>query len=56
MWVHITLMKTKDIFTTEDYFLPFVQIHMVPIQTSAFSNAISFNPKNRVHKFCSEFG
>jgi hypothetical protein len=37
-------MKTKDIFTTEDYFLPFVQIHMVPIQTSVICNAVHSTP------------
>lgn len=56
MWVPITLRKTRDIFTTEDYLLPFAQIHMVPIQTQALSNVVLFNPKNRVHEFCSKFG
>ena len=56
MCAHITLMKTKGIFITEDYFLPVVQIHMAPIQTSVISNAISFDPKNRVHNLGSKFG
>lgn len=50
MWAHITRMKTKDIFTTGDYFLPFVQIHMVPIRTSVICSAVSFNSKNRIEK------
>lgn len=56
MCVHITYMKTKGIFIIEGYFLPVVQTHMRPIQTSVIGNAVSFDPKNRVHNFCPKFG
>lgn len=47
MRVHITLLKTKGIFTTRDYFLPFAQIHMVPIQMSVIRVPSHSNPRIR---------